>query len=440
MAARADSVGQADECTLCKRKDSMNFRWFISRTVRDATHMHKHVWKLLNAQRDLLSAEAIQNVQKSMDELRAASRSAVAASAIKEKMKGLEDVANKWLKPYPNPGLRENVEVLLVAIAVAMGIRTFIAQPFKIPTGSMQPTLYGVTSVPDYSKPGPPAEDPALAPGFEIPNSWVTEMFLYWYRGIRFHHVVAKADGPLDPGNLDVPKRFLLFNRSQDFSIGGVPHSVSFPPDKLLERAGLISRGVLSHRVFKAGEDVIRMKTISGDHLFVDRITYNFRRPRRGEIIVFDTTGITAMPSEQQGQYYIKRLVALGGERVRIGNDRHLIIDGERLDASTPHFEKIYSFTNSSAADSQFSGHVNDVTARESGHGFGLAPNFSDENKEFTVPPGHCLVMGDNTLNSYDSRGWGSFPRDNVIGRSWFVYWPIGRQDGRESRWGWGKR
>src|SRR6185503_6450407 len=50
----------------------------------------------------------------------------VAASAIKEKMKGLEDVANKWLKPYPNPGLRENVEVLLVAIAVAMGIRTFI--------------------------------------------------------------------------------------------------------------------------------------------------------------------------------------------------------------------------------------------------------------------------------------------------------------------------
>ncbi len=56
-------------------------------------------------------------------------------------MDGLEKAANKWLKPYPNATIRENVEVLLVALAVAMGIRTFFLQPFKIPTGSMQPTL-----------------------------------------------------------------------------------------------------------------------------------------------------------------------------------------------------------------------------------------------------------------------------------------------------------
>src|SRR5438093_6338210 len=416
----------------------MNFRWFISRTVRDATHMRKHVWKLLNAQRDILSADAIQNVQKSMDDLRAATRSGVGNEVLKERMKGLEVTANKWLKPYPNAGLRENVEVLLVAIAVAMGIRTFIAQPFKIPTGSMQPTLYGVTSVPDYSKAALPSEDPALAPDFEIPNSWIRQMFQYWFRGIRYHHVVAKADGPLDANTIDVPRKLLLFNWSQEFFIGGQRHTVSFPPDKLLERAGLMPGGPLEHRVFKKGDDVIRMKTISGGHLFVDRITYNFGRPRRGEIIVFDTTGITAMPPGQQGQYYIKRLVVLGGERVRIGNDRHLIIDGERLDASTPHFEKVYSFTNAHAVDSQYSGHLNDFTARQSGQGAFVY--FPDEHAEFTVPHGHCLVMGVNTLNSYDSRGWGSFPQENVIGRSWFVYWPIGRQEGRESRWGWGKR
>ena len=61
-------------------------------------------------------------------------------------MENLEKAANKWLKPYPNAAWRENVEVLLVALAVAMGIRTFFLQPFKIPTGSMQPTLFGVTS------------------------------------------------------------------------------------------------------------------------------------------------------------------------------------------------------------------------------------------------------------------------------------------------------
>ena len=420
----------------------MNLRWFTSRTVRDATHMRKHVWKLLNAQRDLLSAEAIQNVQKSMDDLHAAARSAISREALQEKMKGMEVTANKWLRAYPNAGLRENVEVLLVAIALAMGIRTFIAQPFKIPTGSMQPTLYGVTSVPDY-RPlvlqgvFPPSLRPE--PDFEIPGR-LKRFFEFWFKGVAYDHIVATQDGKMEPTD-DTPKKFLLFNLYQEFYVGGKKYTVFWPPEDLLKRAGLVeASGQGNKRFFKKGEDIIKMKTISGDHLFVDRITYNFRRPKRGEIIVFDTSGIAAI--EPQGQYYIKRLVALGGERVRIGNDRYVVIDGERLDASTSGFEKVYSFTNQLAVDSQYSGHLNDFMARQSGHlGFKpLAPNFMDENTEFAVPPGHCLVMGDNTLSSYDSRGWGPFPRENVIGRSWFVYWPIGKQEWRERRWGWGKR
>ena len=422
----------------------MNFRWFISSTVRGASHMHKHVWKLLNAQRDILSADAIRNVQKAMDELDAAMHSDSDKAALKARMEALEVAANKWLKPYPNAGFRENVEVLLVAIAVAMGIRTFVAQPFKIPTGSMQPTLYGVTSSPDYSKEQVATFDPALGPEFEIPGNWITRKWLYWYRGIGFDHVVARTDGTLDQNTLDVPKRFLLFNLYQDFFIGGQRHRVWFPPDKLLHRAGLMSRGSLRPHTFKTGEDVIRLKSISGDHLFVDRITYNFRSPKRGEIIVFDTSGIAGMPSEQQGQYYIKRLVALGDERVRILNDRHLLIDGtNRLDSTTPHFEKVYSFKpEQPAMDSVFSGHLNEVMAQKFlppplAH---LAPNFPDETVEFQVPHGHYIVMGDNTMSSYDSRGWGSFPQENVIGCSWFVYWPIGRQEGREKRFGTGNR
>jgi hypothetical protein len=52
--------------------------------------------------------------------------------------------------------------------------------------------------------------------------------------------------------------------------------------------------------------------------------------------------------------------------------------------------------------------------------------------------------MGDNTLNSSDSRYWGDFPRENVIGKSFFVYWPIGttafKGEERPSRFGWAHR
>jgi signal peptidase I len=138
---------------------------------------------------------------------------------------------------------------------------------------------------------------------------------------------------------------------------------------------------------------------------------------------VFETTGISALP---QDQFYIKRLVALGGERVQIGDDRHLVVNGERLDASTPHFENVYSFDpNQPARESQYSGHVKLAY---------LAPLFTDRAEGVSVSPDHFMVMGDNTLNSRDSRDWGDFPSKNVIGKSFFVYWPI------TDRFGWGHR
>ena len=203
-----------------------------------------------------------------------------------------------------------------------------------------------------------------------------------------------------------------------------------------MQRDGLISpHGNFDQRKFTKGQEIVKMKSISGDHLFVDRITYNFRRPSRGEIIVFETKNIPDMASDQLGQFYIKRLVALGSERVRIGDDRHLVINGRRLDSSTPHFENVYSFDSEKVpADSSYSGHVNGRFIGE------YARYFSDANSEFTVPTDHYMVMGDNTLNSADSRRWGPFPRENVIGKAFFVYWPIGAQEFRASRFGLGNR
>jgi len=412
----------------------MNLNWFLSRTVRQATHMRKHVWKLLSAQRDLLSPQAIEAVTAAVNRIRAACEGPLNRKAVESQMASLEDVANKWLKPYPQAAMRENVEVLLVAIAVAMGIRTFIAQPFKIPTGSMQPTLYGVTSNPNFKDYPLTPVDAGPDPDFEVPPLWKATL-LYWFTGVGYDFKVAKADGQLRAAD-DAPQKFLLFNLKQRFQVGPEWYTVWFPPDNLLRRAGLVERsGQPTSRVFKKGETILKMKSYSGDHLFVDRLTYNFRRPTRGEIIVFETKDIAGMDISQQGQFYIKRLVALGDEKVRIGDDQHVYINGRRLDSTTPHFENVYGFPPSQPPmESQYSGHLN-------GKALGMgARYFPDENTEFTVPPNHYMVMGDNTLNSSDSRYWGPFPRENVIGRSFMVYWPFGAQDGRRSRFGWGTR
>jgi signal peptidase I len=404
----------------------MTLNWFLSRRVRVATHMYKHVQKILSAQRDILSADAIRNVEKGIDDLRAALRVKLNRSDLDAKITQFENVANKWLKPYPNAGLRENIEVLLVAIAVAMGIRTFFLQPFKIPTGSMQPTLYGITH-----------ENFIDRPAVKFPNA-MERFFTFWNRGISHTHIVAEDSGQLRIVD-EQPMRLLLFNLRQRFQIGNTLHTIWFPPDAIFKRAGLTDYyGSPIAKVFRKGEDVIKLRVISGDHLFVDRMTYNFRRPKRGEIIVFETKGITALP---QDQFYIKRLVALGNEQVRIGNDRHLIINGKRLDAGTPHFEHVYSFdAKQPPMESRYSGHVNEFVARNSGYPPGLAPLFTDGDDAELVKPNHYMVMGDNTVNSSDSRTWGDFPRENVIGKSFFVYWPIGSQDSRDSRFGWGHR
>lgn len=371
--------------------------------------MRRHVQKLLNHQRDILSTEAVAALHEAVAQMQSVLSSKNDKATLEKEMQNLEKAANKWLKPYPNASWRENVEVLLVALSVAMGIRTFFLQPFKIPTGSMQPTLFGVTSENLISK-----------PDFKIPTGWTR--IQEWFEGASYVHVVADNDGELEA--VEPPVKFLIFNIKQTLWLGGKPYTIWFPPDYGSQT--LVDRAELSLRQFyRKGEDVIKLQVKSGDHLFVDRLTYNFRSPKRGEVIVFETRGILGLP---QDQFYIKRLVALGGEKVQIGNDRHLIIDGKRLDASYPHFEKVYSFDpRQPPKRSQYSGHVNSTVVHEFYPGFrgDLAPKFENETECYTVAPDHYMVMGDNTMDSLDSRTWGDFPATNVIGKAFFVYWPI---------------
>lgn len=411
-------------------RSTAGLRWFISKTVREASAMRKHVHRMLCAQRDILSPQAVSAVSDALNEMQTAIKFGIAKVELRKLMDKLEEAANKWLKPYPNAQWRENVEVFLVALAVAMGIRTFFVQPFKIPTGSMQPTLFGVTSVPDFTKARSQAdadEQLNLQRTFTIPTG--LQRVKEWFEGISYIDVKAKASGTLD--RIALPVGIRVINFWQKIYIGGVAHTIWFPPDygsaKLEDRVAL-----RIGRRYEKGDQVVRLKVQAGDHLFVDRMTYNFRRPTRGEIIVFQTAGIQLLP---QDQFYIKRLVALGGERVQIGDDRHLRINGERLDSGTRYFENVYGFDpKTPPRDSEYSGHVNQTVADAYRVPGMLAPLFPNENTVQTTSPDGYMVMGDNTVNSFDSRGWGEFPAGNVIGKSYFVYWPI------SSRFGWGHR
>ena len=419
--------------------------------------MRKHVYRLLSAQRDLLSPMALGAVMAAMNEVQKAIAEGANTGRIRIKAEELEFAANKWLKPYPHPVWRENVEVLLVAIAVAMGVRTFFLQPFKIPTGSMQPTLYGVQSVPDFSRINYSEDRPKVQAQINeqlkqrnsliIPTGW--ERIKEWFEGISYVQVVAQNDGELQA--VDPPVGIMIFNFKQTLWIGGGAHTIWFPPDfgeaPLEYRAGLRTHSAFEDgQFFHKGDEVIKMRVSAGDHLFVDRLTYNFRKPERGEIVVFETKGI---PEEMRDrcripadEFYIKRLVGLGGETLSLAQDYdvagappygmsvpvgHLVVNGKPLSASTPHFENLYSFSNPPARTNVLVYHDNQY------YGHAMVQNLSP-GSEFQVRPDCDFVMGDNTMNSLDSRYWGDFPAQYIIGKSFFVYWPI------TSRFGWGNQ
>ncbi len=313
----------------------------------------------------------------------------------------------------------------------------------------MHPTLYGVTSEPDFSRApslGDSAYRDALA-NVKIPTGW--SRIREWFGGASYLHKVAAADGIVS--EVHAPFRILIFSIMQTFVQGGKTYTIWFPPDygeqPLESRAGW-----RPSPVFHAGDDMLKLKVTAGDHLFVDRITYNFRPPQRGEIVVFETKGI---PEERRDnrpywnvpgdQFYIKRLVGLGGETLSIQQDflasgvpgmgtvgvGQLMINRVPLSAATPHFQNLYSFFGASSTSKPQQ--KQEVFQYHENHYFGHAmmQNLAS-GRDYKVDTNDAFVMGDNTMNSLDSRYWGSFPQSSIIGKSFFVYWPL------TERFGWG--
>src|SRR5438477_8729703 len=191
-------------------------RWFLSRTVRQAVDMCRQVRRFIHAQRDLLAPEKIQEISKAARELRGAIAAWEKRDDFRARMQNLEKVANANLLPYPSGAIRENVEVFLVTGAVVLALRTFFFQPMAIPSGSAQPTLWGITSEalrgsPDVKK---------------VPHG-VERLIQSCWSGVHYFHAVALADGEL---RVSPTEMLCGFINGQTLWVGEKPYRFWFTP------------------------------------------------------------------------------------------------------------------------------------------------------------------------------------------------------------------
>jgi len=350
---------------------------FTSRYVKHSKLLLRHAQKYLRYKRDVLDAETYDAVAADIRRLHAALRQRD-QKQIEGRAEELDAKLHQLTPVTWESHWRENCEVILVAIVVAIGIRSYFLQPFKIPTGSMQPTLNGIIGHPMTSEP---------------PNilQRVAEFIL---RGRNYIDKVSAQDDEV----LQVqPKKILFFFTLSRVTCRYQAFTIYCPPDQLRN-----DFNVTVGRKLAQGEHFARGAVDTGDQVFVDKFSYNFVKPHRGDVFVFRTKNIPDIGD--QTQFYIKRLAGLPGDSLRIEPPK-LYVNGKVAEGFG--FQRV-------------------MEARDGYRGYGpghLA--LSDPVKAFEVPRHTYFAMGDNSYNSFDSRWWGPVPERNLVGRGLFVYWPF---------------
>jgi signal peptidase I len=401
------------------------FSFFQPKYVKHGQQFAKDARKILDYKRDLWSEITVADFEREIKKLEEGCKEKD-AKKIDDAAHALNAMCTAQLPKIEDAAWRENCEVFLVAIVVALAVRTFFLQPFTIPTGSMQPTLNGIL--------GHPTTEP--------PPNGAVRLWDTLIRGRTWVNTVAEDDDETIIGSQEATWLYFFTYTKVETSVGHTGHSHTYwihaPQRTLVEYFGLSSV-----HSYKRGEPFARGYVDTGDHVFVDKMSYQFRLPQRGDVFVFNTQRLptidrgrsnfnsepndpaqfdwplldgladqtrTHLNMEMPSQFYIKRLAAQPGDEVRIDSPR-LFING-KLAEGRP-FERVMSAQNG-----------------YEGYGFGtsgfLAPILRSADDPLTIPPKHYLALGDNSYHSSDSRDWGPVPQQNIMGRGLFVYWPFG--------------
>ena len=403
---------------------------FTSRAVKHSKLLLRHAEKFLRYKSDVLASNDHEEVAAGMRRLQAALR-----QRDRKQIEGrAEELDAKLHQLSPitwEAHWRENVEVILVAIVVAVGIRSYFLQPFKIPTGSMQPTLNGIIGYPyDSSKP--------------LPNL-ARQVAEFVVLGRNYIDVVSQQDDQIL--QVQTVKRAFFFTLSR-LICQHQTFTVYAPPDTLRD-----SFGVVPGRMLRRGEVVARGAIDTGDQVFVDKFSYNFVKPHRGDVFVFRTNNIPMIREDPVtgAPFYIKRLGGLPGDTLRIDPPR-LYINGQPAEQIAFGFARIIQSKFPYRGYSEGPLNLVDLerqlqqttAAREAALKNGQSERYGQlqaQEQELTqrveetrdrlhVPEHSYFALGDNSYNSFDSRYWGPVPEENLVGRGLLVYWPFGRHWG----------
>jgi signal peptidase I len=404
----------------------------MNKLRKQAKELLQAASKVYHYRRDVISEGRLEELDQAVGEVDAMLKDKTTEAAPFQAAQNRLDALLRKIggKIHPKTFFSDNLEVVLVAAILVIGVRTFFFQPFIIPTNSMYPTYSGMNSV-VYS-----AEDAS-------PNV-ARKIFNKLTLGSNHKSVFARnsgeilipmsqtATGPqIDKEQVQGRKWFVLPTvlAEYTFYVGGVAHTLQVPAEfdmnQLLTQAFASSQSKIVQTAksrtgvawstgvsVEAGEPIIQFDITLGDALFVDRLSYHFIRPQAGDPFVFRTNDISEelgrLTGDYTDKYYIKRIGGIGGETLEI-KDGALYVDGQQRD-------EVEVFGRNAIREGEYGGYLN--------------RNLLGEGRELKIPDDKFVALGDNSANSLDSRYWGFVPERSVIGRAIFIYYPFTK------RWG----